>query len=70
MGIGAADQTIERSKIMDNLVAWVLGIWATTSWITHVIVCLKLGKWGFLIAGALMFPVAIVHGTNIWFGIW
>ena len=26
--------------------------------------------WGFLIAGAIFFPVAIVHGVGIWFGFW
>jgi hypothetical protein len=40
------------------------------AWITHVIVCLKLGLWGFLIAGALVFPIAIIHGIGIWFGLW
>ena len=25
---------------------------------------------GVLIAGALMFPVAVVHGTGSWFGAW
>lgn len=45
------------------LVTWIL-----TSWLTHIIVCLSAGKWGFLIAGAIMFPIAIVHGTGVWFG--
>ena len=40
------------------------------SWLTHVIVCLYAGKWGFLIAGALLFPIAIVHGYGVWFGVW
>jgi len=40
------------------------------AWMTHVIVCLKLGLWGFLIAGALVFPIAIIHGIGIWFGLW
>jgi len=39
------------------------------AWFTHVIVCLKAGAWGFLIAGALFFPIAIIHGAGIWFGI-
>ncbi len=26
--------------------------------------------WGFLIAGAIFFPVAVVHGWGIWLGIW
>jgi len=52
----------------------ILGIgfagWIICAWITHVIVCLKTASWGFLIAGALFFPVAWVHGTGVWFGMW
>jgi len=40
------------------------------AWLTHVIVCLSHGSWGFLIAGALFFPVAIIHGIGCWFGVW
>ena len=40
------------------------------SWLTHVITCFSDERWGFLIAGALMFPVAIVHGIGIWVGVW
>ncbi len=47
----------------------ILG-WVAASWLTHIIVCLKTGSWGFLIAGAIMFPVAVIHGTGAWFGAW
>lgn len=40
------------------------------SWLTHIITCLSEGSWGFLIAGAIFFPVAIVHGVGVWFGAW
>lgn len=40
------------------------------AWFTHVVLCLQTGAWGFLIAGALCFPVAIVHGIGHWFGAW
>ncbi len=40
------------------------------AWLTHVITCFSDERWGFLIAGALFFPVAIVHGIGIWFGAW
>lgn len=43
-------------------------IWIIASWFTHVIFCLKNADWGFLIAGAIVFPVAWIHGTGIWFG--
>lgn len=38
------------------------------AWVTHVVVCLKAAAWGFLIAGAIFFPIAIVHGIGIWLG--
>lgn len=38
------------------------------AWLTHVFVCLKAASWGFLIAGAIFFPVAIIHGVGIWLG--
>lgn len=40
------------------------------AWLTHVIVCIKAGAWLLLIAGALVFPIGIVHGIGQWFGIW
>ena len=39
-------------------------------WITHVAVCIKASLWGFLIAGAIFFPVGVIHGWGIWLGIW
>lgn len=44
-------------------------VFAFAAWLTHVIVCIKTAAWGFLIAGALFFPVGIVHGVGIWFGV-
>ena len=46
-----------------SIVGWIVG-----SWFTHIVVCLAAGKWGFLIAGAILFPIAVIHGTGIWFG--
>lgn len=52
------------------LVGIAIGLWMLASWLTHVIVCIKASSWGFLIAGAIFFPVGMVHGTGIWFGAW
>jgi len=41
-----------------------------SAWFTHLYVCFSDDRWGFLIAGAIMFPIAIVHGIGIWFGTW
>ena len=40
------------------------------AWLTHVIVTIQTAAWLFLIAGAIFFPVAIVHGVGVWFGAW
>lgn len=45
-------------------------LWLILAWITHLMVCFKSASWGFLIAGAIFFPVAVVHGTGSWFGAW
>lgn len=58
---------------MDDAGGWLAGafvVWGIAAWITHVVVCLKAAAWGFLIAGAIFFPVALVHGTGCWFGAW
>lgn len=52
---------------MSSLLPTALGIWVALAWITHVIFCFTEEAWGFLIAGAIMFPVAWAHGTWLWF---
>ena len=41
---------------------------AVLAWFTHVIVSLQSEIWGFLIAGAIFFPIGIIHGLGIWLG--
>lgn len=43
---------------------------AIAAWGTHVITCINEGQWLLLIAGAIVFPVGIVHGVGIWLGFW
>jgi hypothetical protein len=61
-----------KQKGSAESVGFILGLgllaWIVASWITHVVVCIKAASWGFLIAGAIMFPIAVIHGTGIWFG--
>jgi hypothetical protein len=56
---------------MNNLI-WGLVLLAVSvaAWLQHLFTCFTEGAWGFLIAGALFFPVAIVHGVGNWFGLW
>ena len=48
----------------------LIAILCAASWFTHLYVCFTAGKWGFLVAGAIFFPVAIIHGFGVWLGIW
>ena len=55
---------------MGTLFGALIGITSVCAWFTHLFVCFSDDRWGFLIAGAIMFPIAIVHGVGIWFGFW
>jgi len=46
-------------------VIFVIGLIA--AWLTHIFTCLATAAWGFLIAGAIMFPIGILHGIFLWF---
>jgi len=54
---------------MNELLPIIFVGWIFASWMTHIVVCLKTASWGFLVAGAILFPIAWVHGTGIWFGV-
>ena len=50
-----------------NLGGVLLVAWIFLSWLTHVIVCIGSSKWVFLLAGAIFFPIGILHGFYLWF---
>lgn len=54
---------------MEDLIAPGLIIWVVLSWLTHVIACIKTASWALLIIGSIVFPIAWVHGTGLWIGL-
>lgn len=36
------------------------------AWLTHVVTCAEAQLWGYLVTGAIFFPIGIVHGFVIW----
>jgi hypothetical protein len=46
---------------------WIIGGLCALAWFNHIFTCFKLGLWGFLVAGALFFPIGILHGIYLWF---
>ena len=57
-------------NLIGGIVVAALIATSTAAWFTHLYVCFSDDRWGFLIAGAIAFPIAIVHGIGIWLGIW
>jgi len=49
---------------------YVIGFGLLFAWLTHIIVSISAHAWGLLIAGAIMFPIGIIHGIGCWFGAW
>ena len=58
----------EKGNGSIELLAVIVILASIAAWFTHVFVCLSEEAWGFLIAGAIMFPIGIIHGIGIWFG--
>jgi hypothetical protein len=59
----ASGATSCKGKIM----GYLIGLACFFAWLTHVFTCFAEGLWGFLIAGALLFPIGILHGMFLWF---
>jgi hypothetical protein len=65
--------TLRGTGAMDLSTASLLGLAALFSysaWMTSIVFCATNGLRPLLIAGAMFFPVGIVHGIGVWFGGW
>lgn len=54
-----------------QLLFW-LGVFIvlTAAYFSHIVHCIAAGKLLLLVVGALVPPVAMVHGIGLWFGGW
>jgi hypothetical protein len=41
-----------------------------SAWLTSIVFCATSGLRTLLIAGAMFFPIGVVHGIGVWFGGW
>jgi hypothetical protein len=57
-------------NLLGNLLGVLFGLVSFAGWCQHLYTCFNEKLWGFLIAGAIFFPTAIIHGWGIWFGWW
>lgn len=53
---------------MSNISGVFLFLAALAGWITHLVVSIAAKAWLFMIVGALIVPVAVVHGWSVWLG--
>ena len=49
--------------IMGFALAWC------AAWLTHVVTCILAHEWLFMVLGALIAPIGVVHGVMIWMGV-
>ena len=59
-----------RYSLSAQVVIAAIFLACAAAWLTHLYVCFVEGLYGFLIAGAIVIPIAVVHGAGIWLGIW
>lgn len=52
---------------MNDFLTLSLVVASVCAWLTHIFTCFSEAMWGFLIAGALFFPIGILHGFYLWF---
>jgi len=59
-------------RINPTLLYWYFGcmLVAFSAWMTHVVATIKDGRTLLLIAGAIAWPVGVIHGWGIWLGFW
>jgi hypothetical protein len=56
--------------ILGRLFELAVGLASFAPWCQHLYTCFNERLWGFLIFGAIFFPIAMTHGWGIWFGWW
>ena len=57
----------QKGEAAGTVLGLMLVLAMIAAWLTHVLTCIDTERWGFLIAGAIFFSVAIIHGLWIWF---
>ncbi|WP_019022990.1 hypothetical protein [Thioalkalivibrio sp. ALE23] len=58
-----------NSQEVQNVLGLLTIIAMLAAYVTHVIHSIAEEAWVILVIGALFFPVGIIHGAAVWFGI-
>ena len=59
-----------KESVMGYLIGgiYISAFISLAAWITHIVVSIQASAWLFMIVGALIPPVAVVHGVASWWG--
>jgi len=52
---------------MNTFWGLVIIIASFCAWLTHIFTCFATAAWVFLVAGAIFFPIGVLHGFYLWF---
>lgn len=61
--LAIADFTAARGLLALAVIAG-----SVLAWITHIVISIQTSLWALLLAGALFFPIGIIHGFGYWLG--
>ena len=67
MQVGNSEKSNLKLLIKGLKMGWIFGLVAFSAWLNHIFTCFGQGLWGFLIAGAIFFPIGVLHGCYLWF---
>jgi hypothetical protein len=59
--------SMDSSTLVTLAVTWLL---IYSAWLTSIVFCSVNSLRTLLIAGAVFFPIGVVHGIGVWFGGW
>lgn len=57
-------------EVIGGIFVLLVAVASIAGWFQHLYTCFTGGHWGFLVAGAIFAPVAVIHGWGIWAGVW
>lgn len=58
---------MKSTELLGKLATIAVGAILFWAWLNHIFTCFNEEMWGFLIAGAIFFPIGILHGIWLWF---
>ncbi len=67
MAKSSSQEAVETSILA---LVCLLVISLPVGWFSHIYHCFINSEWGFLIAGAIFFPIAWIHGLGALIGVW